>query len=192
MHRRLRSQGDSGANYILTSGHCGDRTGWYTGYASQSGQQALGNSYIVEDSSLVDAQIIRLPTSVALRGWQYKRVNGQPDSVDSNSSYYPIQSLGYALENTRVCVQGKTTGGHCGHVSSTSASHGGTPTVEVKMSHCVDSGDSGAGWFGSNRAYGIHKGHSDSTPWSSDCGAHYVRWASIVTHLTPDISLVTE
>lgn len=182
-------RGDSGAYYLLTSGHCGSRSGWYTRRTNDS-KLSLGNSHIVENNAAVDAQIIRMDNfGGALRGWQYKRTNGSSTSVDTFDDTYNISSQGYAVVGTRVCFTGSTSGSHCDEVSQVGASNTSQQNSLVRIEKRVEPGDSGAGVFGSNRAYGIVDSYYCG---AFDCDGFYVPLGAVYNNVSGSIRLITE
>lgn len=171
-----RSRSNPSDQYVLTAGHCPDRTGEVWDSATTSGRRFnLGSVFNRQEAGDGDAAIIRNNGF-----WNDITLPGPYVVVDSSSSTtldtaYEIDSEATSSVGRIVCQTSATpySGGadgvytQCGTVDAVNQtvtySNGTRLTGMVKTDRCGVGGSSGGPYYKDGGAYGIHSG-SRSTP----------------------------
>jgi streptogrisin C len=90
--------------------------------------------------------------------WHRRASDSFPNTFDAGPSNRGVAAARAAVENQRLCRNGKTTGHHCDNVFQLNHCKGSRCGLVMMRNDQASGGDSGGPWFYNLTAYGIHQG----------------------------------
>jgi hypothetical protein len=173
--------------YALTAGHCSmPGSLWQTRFANGLFHKIGVTQPSRTFGAAGDYELISITNPSGWKPGPY--IYQRPSAGNPGSVHQPVTGYTNAVQGSKVCQSGRTTGTNCGTVELTDVavfytSPGAPRTLRgmVQTNYCGDHGDSGAPVFAGTVAYGINSGGELGL--TSNCTSYYMPIKTIISRL---------